>query len=137
MFAFDFNSLVESAREDQRVLGLVLTGSRGRSAFVRHDSDWDVRLVVRDEDFGACEAVYDTERGSPVEVAVFSLSEFEQAGELGTPNEWDRYSYVHAELVLDKDGRIAEVLAEKSSRTTRRGSCSPRTSTRRIRSRRS
>jgi hypothetical protein len=110
-----YPEFVEAARSDERVVGLVLTGSRGRDQFVRPDSDWDVRLVVRDESLAACEERFDTPHGSPVEVAVFTVSQFEQVvGELGSPNEWDRYSYVHADVVVDKlKGRIAELVAEK------------------------
>ncbi len=41
----DFDSLLEAARLDGRVVGMVLTGSRGRGVFVHPASDWDVRLV--------------------------------------------------------------------------------------------
>ena len=111
-----YPEFVDAARADNRVVGLVLTGSRGRGLSVRPDSDWDVRLVVRNESLAACEKRFDTPHGSEVEVAVFSLSHFEQvAGELGSSNEWDRYSYVHADVVLDKlEGRIAELVAQKS-----------------------
>ena len=43
-----YAELVERARADEDVLGLILTGSRGRGFRVRPDSDWDVRLVLRD-----------------------------------------------------------------------------------------
>lgn len=111
-----YPEFVDAARSDDRVVGLVLTGSRGRGLFVRPDSDWDVRLVVRDERLAECEARYDTPHGSALDVAVLSLSGFEQAGALGSESEWDRYSYSHAEVVLDKlDGRIAMLVAEKSA----------------------
>jgi hypothetical protein len=110
-----YPEFVDAARSDERVLGLVLTGSRGRGYLVRPDSDWDVRLVVRDEQLVECEERFDTPHGATVEVAVFSLSQFEQAGGLGTRNEWDRYSYVHAEVVLDKTGgEVTALVAEKS-----------------------
>lgn len=110
----EYEQLVEAARADDRVLGIVLTGSRGRGPFVRADSDWDVRLVVSADALAECERRYETARGSPVEVAVYSLEQFAQAGEIGLPNEWDRYSYVHAEVVLDKDGTIAKLVAKKN-----------------------
>jgi hypothetical protein len=110
----DYEELVEVARADERVLGLVLTGSRGRGVFVRPDSDWDVRLVVSGDVLLECERQFETPHGSTIEVAVYSLAQFEQAGELGSSNGWDRYSYAHAEVVLDKlDGRIAGLVAEK------------------------
>lgn len=111
----DYRTLVETARTDERVLGLVLTGSRGRRVFVRPGSDWDVRLIVRDDARAECEQRFLTTHGSPVEVVVFTLSEFKRAGEFGTPDEWDRYSYAHAEVVLDKlDGGVMDLVAEKA-----------------------
>jgi hypothetical protein len=110
----DYTSLIEAARADDRVLGLVLTGSRGREAFVRPDSDWDVRLVVRDDALAEAERLFATPRGAPVEAVVFPLMGFEKTGEIGSPDEWDRYSYTHAQVVLDKlDGRITELVAAK------------------------
>jgi hypothetical protein len=111
-----YEELLEAARADPRVLGLVLTGSRGIHAFVRRQSDWDVRLVVAGRALRECEKRYETARGSAVEVAVHSLEQLEQAGEIGSPNEWDRYSYVHAEVVLDKlEGAIAPTPWRSSS----------------------
>ena len=115
MSAAEYERFLERAHADDVVVGLVLTGSRGRGAFVHAGSDWDVRLVVRDENAEAADERFSTPHGSPVEVAVFPLAAFERAGGIGTPNEWDRYSYVHAQVVLDRlDGRIAALVAEKS-----------------------
>jgi predicted nucleotidyltransferase len=107
----EYERLVDAARSDERVVGLVLTGSRGRGPFARDDSDWDVRLVTRDD---AEASEYATPHGSPVEVVVLKLGEFERAGEPGSPTEWDRYSYAHAQVAIDKlDGRIARLVAAK------------------------
>jgi len=73
----EYERFVEAAAEDDDMLGLVLTGSRGRGVFVRPDSDWDVRLVVREETAEGSRSRLTTPRGSPVEVVVLSLSEFE------------------------------------------------------------
>lgn len=74
-----YAELVERARADEDVLGLILTGSRGRGFRVRPDSDWDVRLVLRD---GAPDT-YSTPHGSPVEVFVLGRSAFERTGLAG------------------------------------------------------
>jgi hypothetical protein len=111
----EYERLVEISRADDAVVGLVLTGSRGRGPAARPDSDWDVRLVVRDDAAGECSLRRATPHGSPVEVAVLSLSAFEQAGAIGSESEWDRYSYAHAQVVVDKlAGRIAALVQEKS-----------------------
>jgi hypothetical protein len=93
----------------------VLTGSRGRDAFVRETSDWDVRLVVRDESFAEVADRLATPHGSEIEVAVYSFAAFERVGEPGTETAWDRYSYVHARVLVDKlDGRIGQIVAGKA-----------------------
>lgn len=107
-----YDELVERARADDDVIGLILTGSRGRGFRVRPDSDHDVRLVLRD----GSPDTYSTPHGSPVEVAVVHRTRFERVGLPGSGSEWDRYSYVRCELVLDKlDGGIARLVARKAS----------------------
>ncbi len=107
----EYDELVERARADDDVLGLILTGSRGRNFRVRPDSDHDVRLVLRDD----APDTYSTPHGSPVEVFVLSRSEFERTGLPGSGSEWDRYSYVRCELVLDKlDGEISRLVDAKA-----------------------
>jgi hypothetical protein len=112
--ATDYEELIAIALTDDRVLGLVLTGSRGRGPFARDDSDWDVRLVVRDDAWSEAAAAFATDRGSRVETVVLSLTAFEQAAEIGAADEWDRYSYSYAQVVVDKlDGRIGELVKGK------------------------
>ena len=65
-----YADFVASARADERVVGLVLTGSRGRQVFVHPSSDWDVRLTVRDDVLGRCVKQFSTPRGSAVEVVI-------------------------------------------------------------------
>jgi hypothetical protein len=113
-----YESLLEQAEADPDVFGLVLTGSRGRGFRVRPDSDWDARLVVRDESFEGCIERYATPHGSEVEVAVFRMSTFALVGLPGSGSEWDRYSYVRAELVLDKLGGEIAALVERKAKLT-------------------
>ncbi len=110
-----YDELVEIARADDAVVGLVLAGSRGRGYAVTDDADWDVHLVVRDDVADDYRSRHATPHGSRVEVVVLSLSELEAAGEIGSSSEWDRYSYVDAEVVVDDaDGTIARLVREKS-----------------------
>jgi hypothetical protein len=95
-----FEEVVERARDDDRVVGLFLGGSRGKNANVRPDSDYDVRVVGDAPDF-------DTPRGSHVEVAVMPLERFRNYP------EWDRYTLTHTNPVIDKTGEIRRVIGEK------------------------
>ena len=115
----EYDRFVAAARENPAVVGLILTGSRGRNAFVRPDSDWDVRLVVTDAAFPDVADDLATGHGSPVEVAVFSLASVATMGGIGSGTEWDRYSYAHCQVVLDKlDGRIRELAAQQARLST-------------------
>src|SRR5438046_305592 len=42
-----FEELLQTARDDESILGVILYGSRAAGLFVREDSDWDVWLIVR------------------------------------------------------------------------------------------
>ena len=108
-----YEDLVEEARRDENVLGLVLTGSRASGVGVVDGSDWDVRLVVRDDMRDRYRGTFATPHGSKVEVVVLGETDLEQAGELGTATAWDRYSWVHALVVVDEAGRIAEIVERK------------------------
>ncbi|MFL5680854.1 MAG: hypothetical protein ACJ77B_09670 [Chloroflexota bacterium] len=113
-----YEELIARAAADPHVVGAVLSGSRGRGPFARDDSDWDVRLVFADDTPVEHARSFATPHGSPVEVATMSLAQF-GADATDTELAWDRYSYVHATLALDKlEGRIAELLAARQTLPT-------------------
>lgn len=104
----NYEQWLELARGEERILGVVVTGSRGRGALVHDASDWDLRVVVRDGDEAFADTL-DTPHGSEVEVSAATLEDFRS-----TTPEWDRYSYAHAAVPVDKlDGEIARLAAEK------------------------
>jgi hypothetical protein len=110
-----YHRFVAAVEADPGVLGLVLTGSRGRGAFVRPESDWDVHVVVREGAATDAARRHGPQRGGPVESVFYTLAEFEQVADPGTSTAWDRYSYVDAEVVIDKlDGGIARLVAQKA-----------------------
>ncbi len=61
-------ALLEQARSDENVVGVVHSGSRGRNAYVTDASDWDAFVVVREE-----RGDYTGARGSGVEVSEVTL----------------------------------------------------------------
>jgi predicted nucleotidyltransferase len=111
--AVTYDELVELSKRDDGIIGLVLTGSRGRGFAVTDDSDWDVRLVVRDDVRDEYRERFGTPHGSRVEVVVLSLTESEAVGAVGSSSAWDRYSYVDAEVAFDEDGTITRFVREK------------------------
>ena len=59
-----FDELLELARRDERVVGLFLSGSRGKGdALLTPSSDYDARVVVREEDPALRERVLDGDPG--------------------------------------------------------------------------
>ncbi len=93
-------TLLEDARADDNVIGIVLFGSRARGELVTERSDWDVYVVVR-ESRGDRPFV----RGGPIETVELTLDE------PGEP-EGQRYHLAWLEPLLDKTGEVAEALAK-------------------------
>ena len=95
------DALLEEARGDDNVVGVVLFGSRGRGAFVTEQSDWDVFVVVR-ENRGERPFVHGA-RLETVEVTV---------DELRSPPAWNRYALAWLEPQLDKTGEVAAAMLD-------------------------
>ena len=90
-----YEEWLERSASDPRIVGVAVTGSRGRNAFVHDQSDWDLRIAVQDgeDEFVGTLA---TPHGSVVEVAAATLENFRS-----WPG-WDRYSFAHASVPIDK-----------------------------------
>jgi hypothetical protein len=94
------DELLEAARRDENVLGIVVHGSRGRGLHVHGGSDWDVIVVVR-EPTGR----YDSDgRGSRLEA-------FEVTSLVQLPR-WMLPAVTWTTPALDKTGAVAAQLAE-------------------------
>src|SRR5215210_6191608 len=107
-----YQAIVELAKSDDGVIGLVLGGSRGRGAFVGPTSDYDVYLIVRDPE--PYRHRFPTRHGDPVEVFVLTLDELRAHAGVGSETEWNRYTFAHVEPVVDKtNGELVRILEEK------------------------
>ena len=106
-----FRQLVEDATADPAVLGLVVTGSRGKG-FGSASSDFDLLLVVRDGE-DAAGARYLAEAVDGVDLRAMSLSRFAGYAAWGTAFAWDRYSFAHAAVPVDKTGEVRRLADEK------------------------
>ncbi len=104
-----YDEWMQLAHRDPRIVGVVVTGSRGRDAHVHPGSDWDLRVVVQDGHEGFADSL-DTAHGSAVEVAASTLTAFRDSP------KWDRYSYAHVQVPVDKlDGAVAGLVEAKGT----------------------
>ena len=93
------NRLLARASDDDNVVGVIHSGSRGRGDYVREESDWDFFVVVRE-----LRGAYPSSHGDHVEYAEITLER------LADPPEWARPALISVELLLDKTGEVATAL---------------------------
>jgi hypothetical protein len=114
-----FQRLVREARDDPAIVGLVMTGSRGKG-FGTAASDYDLLLIVRPESLPAYRTrFYDAEEWPGFDWWISSLSELEPvAADWGEPLAWEilcneRYSFADVSVVIDKTGEVQRLVDEK------------------------
>jgi predicted nucleotidyltransferase len=84
-----FEELLALAHEQDDILGLYLFGSRGRNVMVDERSDWDVCVVLRDDDaLARFDATYPYAHGARVEIASTTLAELRESGAIGSSSEY-------------------------------------------------
>ena len=109
-------ALLELARRDERVVGFFLSGSRGKAdALAGPGSDYDVRVILEDEDH-ELRAGLSTERGGRIEAWVATLPELEAYAEAGSDSAWDRYSFTHVRVLVDKCDGLVQRLVDRKGR---------------------
>ncbi len=119
-----FAGLLDHARTDPNIVGLLLTGSRGLGAYVTEKSDFDAYVILGDA--GLLEQYaerFPSAHGDPVEYILFSLGNFRAHALPGTASRWNAYTFAHIEPLIDKlDGEIGRMaLAEDVAGCRRRG----------------
>ncbi|MFH9584805.1 hypothetical protein ACH4LS_06635 [Streptomyces luteogriseus] len=101
------------AAGDPAVAGLVLSGSQVHEGMPTRHSDYDLHVILRDGQASEL-AGLDRFRSAHLDLVVIELAEFRTRGMPGRPDHFARYSYVHAEVLLDRlDGTIARILDQK------------------------
>ncbi|WP_419993336.1 nucleotidyltransferase domain-containing protein [Streptomyces boninensis] len=112
--AKEFQGLLRRVADDERVAGVVLTGSQAREGAATELSDYDVLLVTYDDPAGLPDG--ERSRGSLLDVVPMSLAEFRTHATPGAPDEWNRYAFTYARVLKDTtDGLIARLVAEKGT----------------------
>lgn len=94
------SSLIERAEADPNVVGLVLTGSQARRGMATEQSDIDVYVVLAVSDDG-----WRTTRSADIDLPVCTLEQLRHVPGINEPDGWwDRYSFTHAQILLDRSG---------------------------------
>lgn len=105
-----YDLYLEKAKSDKRILGVILAGGRGKGV-ATENSDYDVFLITTDEGFeGVIKDYPDTEY---VDSLPRSISNFRKHAIIGSPTEYDKYSFTHISAVIDKTGEIQKLVNEK------------------------
>lgn len=108
-----FHEFIEQAKLDSNVLGFVLGGSRGKGLITK-DSDYDVNLVVENGSIKKCERNYRRYNTKGIDLVIYDLSTFEKYAAWGSPEDWDRYDFYLAKVLVDKTkGKIKKIVIEK------------------------
>ena len=107
-----FDEYVEEAKKDPSIIGFFLSGSRGKNRQTKH-SDYDIEIVVKDEDVKSYKKKYKKLSRFPFGFSVFALSEFKTHAERGSPFEWNRPSYTYINAIIDKTGEIQKLIEQK------------------------
>lgn len=108
---YDF--ILKQAENDPDVLGLALTGGRGKG-FVTEHSDYDIYMLVSDESLEASKEKYkSTITPHKFDIFVHSVDTFKDYASFGGEKEWDRYNFAYVKVQLDKTGKFQKMIDEK------------------------
>lgn len=107
-----FQSIVQDAKANPDILGCVLVGSRGKG-FENEYSDYDALLVARDGVAKKLKDQFERMTLPDIDLVVVSLAEYKTYAAWGGADEWDRYDYAHAKVLVDKSGVIKKLTDEK------------------------
>ena len=106
-----YEKIYNEAKEDPNIIGFFLGGSRGKG-FETNYSDYDTYIIVKDSVIEQYKEKYPFREYSGLDLIVFSFSEFENYAPWGSPEMWARYSFVHVKALIDKNGKIQQILDE-------------------------
>jgi hypothetical protein len=97
------------------VAGLILSGSQARAGMATERSDYDV-YIIPDGSITDDRPAWAGIRSGDLDVAVIPLDEFGGYALPGHPQEWNRYSFAWASVLLDRrDGEITRLARAKGA----------------------
>jgi hypothetical protein len=109
-----FEQLTQTAHHDPDVLGLVLVSSRGKGLATPF-SDYDAYLVVQNGAVESAQHRYTqfTAQTSEIDLTVMPIETFLTFAAWGSAEAWERYSFANATTLIDKTGKIHQLVLEK------------------------
>jgi hypothetical protein len=112
----EFARLLDHARGDPNIVGLLLIGSRGLGGYVTDQSDFDAYVILREAALlDEYAERFPSAHGDPVEYILYPLEGFRDHAMPGTPSRWNAYTFAHIEPLIDKlDGEIGRIAAAKT-----------------------
>ena len=109
------DALFDQLRTDQNVLGVFLSGSRGKG-FHTAASDYDIYIVVQDEGLEPARQRYPFRYSPIIDCIVTSLNEFRTYAEPGSSSAWDRYAFAHVEVLFGSAKAEIQKLVDRKGR---------------------
>jgi predicted nucleotidyltransferase len=111
-----YRELLERARTDPAVVGVVVFGSTAAGPYATPASDVDAFVIVDGSDEDA--RAWSTPHGSPVEVWSMTLDEFRAHALPGDASEWNRPALIRARVDLDALGGDIGRIVDRKRRLT-------------------
>lgn len=109
---FDLLALAESNTD---VLAFWLTGSRGKGRETSA-SDYDCVLIVKDEAFDAYRRRHAGRDRERTDCSVMTLASLRAHAAWGGPEAWDRYSYAHVRILVDRTAGLCQQILDEKAR---------------------
>lgn len=105
-----YESFVEKAKNDNRILGVILSGGRGKGIQTEY-SDYDVILISNDEDLESVKNDYP--KTEFIDSLPHTISDFREYAKTGAQTQYDKYNFTHNKAIIDKNGEIQKLVDEK------------------------
>jgi len=108
-----FSELKRIAKEDSKIIGFFLSGSRGKGLQTRF-SDYDIYFIVKDKHVQDYKKRYPQKKYENMDLVVLSLSEFRELGNWTDGSWFYRYAFAHVKTIIDKNGEIQKIIDLKA-----------------------
>lgn len=108
----EFNSIVDEAKNDPNVLGLILVGSRGKE-FENEYSDYDAIIILKDEASEEIIEKYKNKKSVDMDLKIYSISDFKNYATWDSAMAWDRYTFAHVKILINKTEELEKIINDK------------------------